>query len=152
MKEKEISSRLNSDEGFQSPEFSKSLDSPVKPDDRPSLDIQPLANDELVSRPLDQSSSKKRRKTELDKLKIDMKGWNYLSSNPNAAHFVNNTFYSLQGSRCDEIEIEAAVTDVDAAVGEGIEVGSRESYEKNETKLFHDMIIDIPNDYDIFLL
>ena len=36
-------------------------------------------------------------------------------------------------------------------MGKGIEFGSGESYEENETEIFHDMITDIPNDYDIFL-
>ena len=59
------------------------------------IDIPVLSSDEevahIVPKPRKQ---RKKRSTELERLEIDMKGWNYLEENVNVEPFMNNVFMS----------------------------------------------------------
>ena len=87
------------------------------------IDIPVLSSDEevahIVPKPRKQ---RKKRSTELERLEIDMKGWNYLEENVNVEPFMNNVFMSY-----DVIPEDKDFSDI----GSKLEINNDEDFIEN---------------------
>ena len=92
LKSKEILYQTSS-QGHLDSQFKQSEDRVSNHDSSPILDTQSSQESQSFSDlPVVHPRPRKKRRTKVENLKIDWKGWNYVADHPNIVTFVNNSF------------------------------------------------------------